>query len=427
MAGKATIIALSSGRLPAALAVVRASGPDALVLAAALAGPLPPPRHASLRRLVDPRTGETIDRGLVLAFPGPDSATGENLIEFHLHGGRAVVDALLDAATATPGVRLAEAGEFTRRALTNGRIDLVEADGLADLLAAETEWQRRAAQARAGGAVSEILEGWRRRLLDLSAMAEVAIDYADEEDGASPTDLVGPIEALAAEVRVAISAPRIESLRDGVRVVIAGPTNAGKSSLINALSNSDRAIVTPIAGTTRDSIEVAMAIDGLPVILVDTAGLRETDDPVEQIGVARARTEIDRADLILWLDREGADDFGEDHRIVNIHAKSDLGPAPPGMLGVSSLSGDGVVELLALVHRRAEAIVPSPRDLALTRREAELLGEIVTALGNAAVNDDPILAAEELRGARLALDRITGRAGVEDLLDALFSRFCVGK
>lgn len=418
-----TIVALSSGRPPAAIAVVRTSGPAALEAAVGLAGRLPEQRHASLRRLVDPRDGSLIDEALLLRFDAPDSATGENIIEYQCHGGRATVDALIGALLSVPGIRMAEPGEFTRRALGNGRIDLTEAEGLSELLMAETELQRRSAIARAGGALRKRLDGWRDRLLALAAQAEVAIDYADEEDGSAAPNLGDPIERLAAEIADLVEAPRVEPLRDGIRVVVAGPPNAGKSSLVNALAQSEKAIVTHIAGTTRDVIEVPMAIDGIPFVIVDTAGLRDSDDVVEAIGVGRAKDEVERADLLLWL---GSDDPVQHPGLIQVAAKADLGVSGEG-LAVSAVSGQGLKELTRTLVSRASQLLPKADELALDRRQHELLLEAHEALKRGALLAEPVLVAEELRNARLAIDRIAGRAGVEDLLDALFGRFCLGK
>ena len=422
-AGGDTIVALSSGRPPAAIAVVRTSGPSALEAAEQLSGSLPEPRKAALRRLTDPRDGREIDESLILRFDAPNSTTGENIVEYQCHGGRATVDALIGALLSIPGIRMAEPGEFTRRALANGRIDLTEAEGLAELLLAETELQRRSAMARAGGALRKRLDGWRDRLLGLAAQAEVAIDYGDEEDGAAAPDLKRPIEQLAADMAELVEAPRVEPLRDGIRVVVAGPPNAGKSSLVNALAQSEKAIVTHIAGTTRDVIEVPIAIDGIPFVLVDTAGLRESDDVVEAIGVGRARTEAERADLLLWL---GTDELPGHHGLIHIAAKADLGAVGDGM-AVSVVSGQGMSELMRTLVERARLLLPKADELALDRRQHDLLVEAHEALERAARPEDPVLVAEELRNARLAIDRISGRAGVEDLLDALFGRFCLGK
>jgi tRNA modification GTPase len=419
-----TIVAHSSGRPPAAIAVIRLSGPAAKTAAEGLIGPLPPERHAALRGLSDPRDGSLIDQALVVRFDGPRTATGEDVVEFHCHGGRATIEALIDSLLAQPGVRLAEAGEFTRRALANGRIDLTEAEGLADLLTAETELQRRSAMARAGGKLRAGLDDWRERLLNLSARAEVAIDYADEEDGAADAELAPDMRRLSVEMAALVAAPRVEPLRDGIRVVVAGPPNAGKSSLVNALAQSERAIVTHIPGTTRDVIEVSIAIEGIPFVLVDTAGLRESDDVVEAIGIERARSEVDRADLLLWLGR----DQPPAHRgLIPVAAKADLGQSDTTRLPVSAVTGEGVAELSRTLVERAKSLLPKGDELALDRRQHELLAEACVALERAAHLTDPLLIAEELRTARAAIDRISGRAGVEELLDALFGRFCLGK
>ena len=421
----ATIVALSSGRPPAAIAIVRTSGPQAFAAAEMLAGPLPQARQAVLRKLVNARDGSLIDQALVVRFDAPHSATGENIVEYHCHGGRATVDALINALLAQPGMRLAEPGEFTRRALASGRIDLTEAEGLADLLAAETELQRRSAMARAGGALRTRLDGWRERLLALSARAEVAIDYADEEDGSGDAEMRPELCGLADEIAQLVAAPRVEPLRDGIRVTVAGPPNAGKSSLINALAQSERAIVTPIAGTTRDVIEVPVAIGGVPFVLVDTAGLRDSGDVVESIGIKRAMVEVERADLLLWLGPE--EDLPDHPGLILIDAKADLGEGRGRGLPVSALTGEGLGNLVAELVRRADALLPKGDELALDRRQHDLVSEAQQALARAAELSDPVLIAEELRLARLAVDRISGRARVEDLLDALFGRFCLGK
>ena len=419
-----TIVALSSGRPPAAIAVVRTSGPAAFEAAQAVAGALPDPRQAALRRLADPRDGSLIDEALVLRFDAPNSSTGENIVEYQCHGGRATVDALISVLLDQPGVRLAEPGEFTRRALTNGRIDLTEAEGLADLLMAETELQRRSAMARAGGALRKRLDDWRERLLGLAAQAEVAIDYADEAEGAAAPRLAAGIGQLAVEMEALVTAPRVEPLRDGIRVVVAGPPNAGKSSLVNALAQSEKAIVTHIAGTTRDVIEVPIAIDGIPFLLVDTAGLRESEDIVEALGVERARSESERADILLWLGERN--DAPEHQGLIQVGAKADLAPANDG-LPVSSVTGQGLAALTQLLLDRARALLPKGDELALDRRQHELLADAESALQRASRLDDFVLVAEELRVARVAIDQISGRAGVEALLDALFGRFCLGK
>ena len=277
--------------------------------------------------------------------------------------------------------------------------------------------------ARAGGALRKRLDDWRDRLLGLAAEAEVAIDYADEEDGAAAPDLKPPLNQLAAEMAALVEAPRVEPLREGVRVVVAGPPNAGKSSLVNALAQSDRAIVTHIAGTTRDVIEVPIAIEGIPFVLVDTAGLRESDDMVEAIGVDRARGEAKRADLLLWL---GTDEPPDHDGLVRIAAKADLEARGEG-LAVSAVTGQGLAELMRVLVERARSLLPKADELALDRRQHDLLDGARRALERASGLRDPVLVAEELRNARQAIDRISGRAGVEELLDALFGRFCLGK
>lgn len=419
-----TIVALSSGRPPAAIAIVRTSGPSSFSAVEAMAGKLPLARQAALCRLKDPKVGSLIDEALVLRFDAPNSSTGENIVEYQCHGGRATVDALITALLEQPGFRLAEPGEFTRRALANGRIDLTEAEGLSDLLMAETELQRRSAMARAGGALRKQLDGWRDELLALSARAEVAIDYSDEEDGAAAADLVPDILRLASAMGQLVDAPRIEPLRDGVRVVVAGPPNAGKSSLVNALAQSEKAIVTHIAGTTRDVIEVPVAIDGVPFVLVDTAGLRDSEDVVESIGIDRARSEAEQSDILLWLGSPG--DAPQHAGLIRIVAKADLGKSGDGLL-VSSVTGSGLADLTRALIEQARHMLPQGDQLALDRRQNDLLAEAHQALNRASSLNDPVLIAEELRSARLAVDRISGRAGVEDLLDALFGRFCLGK
>ncbi len=419
-----TIVALSSGTLPAAIAVVRTSGPDAFAAAAALAGPLPDERRASLRRLKSPQHGTTIDDALVIAFPGPNTATGEDIVEYQCHGSKAVVAALIDALVAQPGIRRAEPGEFTRRALSNSRIDLTQAEGLAELVEAESEAQRKSAFLRADGAIRRLIEQWRDSVLTLSAEAEVAIDYADEDDGQISYNPSTRATELASSMRQLLACPRVERLRDGVRIVVAGPPNAGKSSLVNALAGEQRAIVTAIPGTTRDLIEVPLIIDGLPIVLVDTAGLRTSQDEVEAIGIGLAQREIERADILMWL---GESAECPAHPLsLQVATKSDLRTGSAG-LPTSTVTGEGLSLLQAKLAELAVQIIPTGDQPALTRREAALVTECAEALEAVAMLDDPLLAAERLRGARIALDQISGLAGVEQLLDALFGRFCLGK
>jgi len=423
-----TIFALSSGSPPAAISIVRISGPAAHRAGEALAGRLPPAREAAVRELRDPRTGLLLDEALVLRFDSPASSTGEDVAELHCHGGRAVVDAVLAALAGLEGLREAQPGEFTRRAFENGRIDLTEAEGLADLIEAETESQRRAALLMAEGGFAKQIAAWQQRLLELSARAEAAIDYVDEDSVDSDSSLSRDCGALANELAVWLERPRAEPLKEGVRVVIAGSPNAGKSSLLNAIAGYERAIVTDMPGTTRDHIEVPLALSGVPIRLIDTAGLRESGELVEAIGVERAKRLIDVADILVWL---GQADSAPDHpRLIRVHAKSDLpdrrnGPATS--IAVSSVTGEGLPQLLDAIVARATRLLPVEGEFALNRRQADCLSDARTALQAAEKTDDLVIIAESLRAARAAFDRLTGRAGVEDLLDALFGRFCLGK
>jgi tRNA modification GTPase len=422
-----TIFALSSGRPPAAVSIIRVSGPAAHDAGRRMAGMLPEARTAAVRELRHPMSGEVLDQALVLRFDSPASATGEDIVEFQCHGGRAVVDSLLSALGSVEGLRQAQPGEFTRRAFENGRIDLTEAEGLADLIEAETESQRKAALAMAEGGLRKQIDLWRQQVLDLSARAERAIDY-DEDDLGSDPELTQGCTRLAGELQQWLDRPRVERLKDGVRVVVAGPPNAGKSSLINAISGSERAIVTDIPGTTRDHIDVPVALSGIPILLTDTAGLRETEDAVESIGVARASSLVEAADVLLWLG--GADDAPKHPRLIKVHAQADRperAAAPQGTLPTSAVNGLGVASLLERVAELARQVLPDEGAVALNRRQAELLDEAARALRDAAGAIDLVIAAEQLRQARGAFDRLSGRAGVEDLLDTLFGRFCLGK
>jgi len=420
-----TIFALSSGRPPAAVAVIRISGPGAHEAGAQIAGDLPVTRTAAVRELRHPATNELLDEALVLRFAGPASATGEDIVEFQCHGGRAVIDGVLAALASLEGLRGAEPGEFTRRAFESGRIDLTEAEGLADLLEAETESQRKAALALAEGGLSKQISTWQEELLALSARAERAIDY-DEDDSALDPALVRDCAALEAELRDWLARPRAEPLKDGVRVVVAGPPNAGKSSLVNTLAGQERAIVTAIPGTTRDHIEVPLAVAGMPVLLTDTAGLRETSDEVEAIGVARAEALAEAADVLVWLGEPEAAPIHS--RLLKVHAKADIsGPPPAQSIAVSAVTGQGITELLERVGALASSLFPAEDAILLNRRQASHIGEAAEALRSATRSSDLVVIAECLRAARGAFDRLTGRAGVEDVLDAIFSRFCLGK
>jgi len=422
-----TIFALSSGRPPAAVSLIRVSGPAAHDAGRQIAGSLPEPRVAAVRELRKPSSGELLDQALVLRFDSPASSTGEHIVEFHCHGGRAVVDAVLAALGGLDGLREAQPGEFTRRAFENGRIDLTEAEGLADLIEAETESQRKAALAVAEGGLRLQIGRWLDRLLGLSAEVERAIDY-DEDEESVDSGVVRDCAALAAELRQWLERPRAEPLKQGIRVVAAGPPNSGKSSLINAIAGEERAIVTDIPGTTRDHIEVPLALGGVPVVLTDTAGLRESSDAIEVIGVARATALMEAADVLLWL---GDPSEAPEHPLlIKVHAKADLprrASAPNGSIAVSAVSGEGLKPLLEEIAGFAEMLLPTEGAIALNRRQAKHIGEAADALGGAAEARDLVILAEQLRLARAAFDRLTGRAGVEDVLDALFSRFCLGK
>jgi tRNA modification GTPase len=420
-----TIFALSSGRPPAAISVIRVSGPVAHAAGEQIAGSLPEARTAAVRELRHPDSGDVLDEALVLRFDGPASSTGEDIVEFQCHGGRAVVDSVLSAIGSIKGLREARPGEFTRRAFENGRIDLTEAEGLADLVEAETESQRKAALALAEGGLRKQIESWQQTLLGLSAQAERAIDY-DEEDEAIDPALVASCAEFGAELQSWLDRPRIEPLKDGVRVVVAGPPNAGKSSLLNAIAGQERAIVTDVPGTTRDHIEVPLSLAGIPILLTDTAGLRETTDEVEAIGVGNARRLVDGADILLWLGEPG--EAPGHPQVIRVHSKADVRElAPEESRAVSSVTGQGIAALLGEVAERAKALLPAEHAIALNRRQAMHLGDASDALAQAAVAKDPVLLAEDLRVARGAFDRLTGRAGVEDVLDALFGRFCLGK
>jgi len=424
-----TIFALSSGAPPAGIAVIRLSGPQAGPALETLARRMPPPRRATLMLLRDARDGAPLDRALVLWFPGPATASGEDMAELHCHGGRAVIAGVEAALAALPGLRRAEPGEFTRRAFENGRMDLNAVEGLSDLLAAETQQQRRAALMMAEGHFSRRIDGWRHRLLDLSAMAEAALDFSDEDDvpDAQIEHRIGAgIGALAEDVAAVLSAPSAERLRDGVRVVLAGPPNAGKSTLLNALVGREAAIVSPIAGTTRDRIEVPAAIGGVAFLFTDTAGLRdETSDSIEEIGIDRARAAVAGADVLLWLGRP-EDAPREDAMLIAAQCDHVDHAGHPG-LAVSARTGEGMERLVAALLDRAASLLPGEGDYALHARQREGAANLHRHLGAAAQTGDLLIQAEELRQARHAIDALTGHAGTEDMLDRLFSGFCIGK
>ena len=418
-----TIYALSSGAPPAGIGVIRISGPLAGEALSRMANGLPPPRSPRLRIL---RNGEgaALDQALVMWFAGPNTATGEDLAEIHCHGGRAVVAALLAALSSIDGLREAEPGEFTRRAFSNGRIDLAEAEGLADLLSAETELQRRGALLAAGGDLSRRIEGWRDRVLGLAASIEAVIDFADEDDVSLPASFSRELDELIGEIRAASQRPATERLRDGIRVVLAGPPNAGKSSLFNALLSDDAAIVTSEAGTTRDVLERPVSIGGVPLVLVDTAGMRDSGaGAIEEMGIERARKEVANGHIVLWL---GApDDLPAG--AIQISAKSDLRAGQSEGLEVSAVTGFGLSELTDMLVEKAREILPPVDQIAFNRRQREWAQTAAQSLEDVDTHSDLLIAAENLRAARRALDRLVGRDSTEEMLDALFGRFCIGK
>jgi tRNA modification GTPase len=456
-----TIFALSSGRPPAAIAVVRISGPRARFALETIAGRVPEPRRAMLARLRSPENGDIIDEGLVLWFPAPSSETGEDVVELQIHGGYAVVAALLGALGRIEGLRPAEAGEFARRAFENGKLDLTAAEGLADLIGAETEAQRRQAYRQLKGLIGDRAEAWRVRLIEALALVEARIDFPDEGD--VPEDLMTPafviVRGLADEIAAALAqAGHGERLREGLTVAIAGPPNAGKSTLLNRIARREAAIVSPYAGTTRDVIEVHLELDGYPVTLLDTAGIHESEDPVEQEGVRRARERAASADLVLWIvDRNGStergDKSGENRRggeswlvrnkvdlaVNRGDIRNESGDINENIFikeyrftfSVSANTGLGVDGLVSALGRFAKAYFAEGEAgiISRTRHRYALEmthGALQRALAVGPTGRDDIVA-EELRSAATALGRLTGRVDVEDILDAIFRDFCIGK
>ena len=455
MSERSTIFALSSGRPPAAIAVVRVSGARAGDALKALIGRVPEPRKAALARVRDPEGGEVIDEALALWFPAPHSETGEDVAELQLHGGYAVIAAVLDALGALDGCRMAEPGEFTRRAFENGQLDLTEVEGLADLIAAETPAQRRQAYRQLKGLIGDRAEAWRQRLIEALALVEARIDFSDEAD--VPENLVEPALSAARELRDEIAASladggRGERLREGLVVAIAGPPNAGKSTLLNRVARREAAIVSPFPGTTRDVIEVHLDLAGHPVTLLDTAGVRDSNDPIEREGVRRARARSAMADLVLWVtdasvDGGSAGDAAEQmpgSEIWWLRNKIDLALETCGSRGesypknginhsftISASTGVGTDGLIDALAAFSKAFFAATETTLVTRaRHRRALQETVAALERALAQGGDgreELIAEELRSAAMILGRLTGRVDVEDILDVIFRDFCIGK
>ena len=421
-----TIFAVASGAGQAAIAVMRLSGPASRAMLAALCGRVPAPRRASFRRLRNAE-GAELDQGMVVWLPGPGSYTGEDAAELYLHGGRAVLTGVADALVAL-GARPAEPGEFTRRAFLNGRMDLTEAEAVHDLVAAETEAQRRQALRQLDGALGNLYGGWADRLRLLLAHQEALIDFSDED---LPPEVeavvVAELDALRGEVAAHLNdGRRGERLREGLVFAVTGRPNVGKSSLVNTLAERDVAIVSAIPGTTRDALETRVVLGGVPVTLVDTAGLRDAADEIEAEGVRRARARAAAADLVIGVSEAGGPAETGDVPVAN---KVDLGgTVPSGAIGVSALTGDGLGTLRARLAEAARSLTESAGPPPLTQaRHRAALQEASARLAGAQTADLPELRAEDLRLALRALGRITGSVGVEDILDTLFARFCIGK
>lgn len=432
-----TIFALSSGRLPSGVAVVRASGPQVRFVIETIIGAQIEPRHAYYK-IFRSRNGEPIDRGLALFFPGPNSFTGEDCVEFHLHGGIAVVEKLLQELGELPGCRIAEAGEFTRRGFANGKMDLTIAEGLADLIAAETEGQRRLALQVASGAQRQLYTEWRAQLIRARAFIEAELDFADESDvpGSVAEQVWASLKTLQHDIQQHIEGgKRAAMLRDGLHVVIAGAPNAGKSSLLNFLAGREVAIISDEAGTTRDLLEVKLDLGGIPVYVTDTAGLRETASAVEKIGIERARERASEADLVLLLEDMSNPlpaVLEADVDVWRIGTKADLKSERSGSwrYRISTRTGEGLDELLQALQGFAEARIGQINDAVPTRqRHINLLRSTITEIETAIGREDlPLeLRAENMRRASHFLGRITGDVDVEEILDVIFSQFCIGK
>jgi tRNA modification GTPase len=428
-----TIYALASGRGRAGVAVIRVSGADAdNALTALTRAELPIERQASVRTLFSTTNGVTIDWSLVLRFSGPRSYTGENIVEFHVHGGQAVVSALLGELNALPGFRLAEPGEFTRRAVENGRLDIMQAEAIADLVEAETEAQHRQAVNQYQGGLSQLYDGWRSRLIRSAAWIEATIDFPDEE---IPDDVLRTSRDEIAAIRGEIQAHlddgrRGEILRDGFHIAVIGPPNAGKSSLVNALAQRDVAIVSDIPGTTRDVLEVRLNLKGYPVILSDTAGLRDARDPIEEEGIRRAHARAAAADLrLLVLDGLAGPEPGL-HGDIEIRSKADLvrDRGADGRLWISAKTGDGMPQLIDIIAKSAESRMDRGGSPALSRaRHRVAVEKAGNHLQYAFQTSAPELVAEHLRLALREIGRLTGRVDLDEVLDVVFRDFCLGK
>jgi tRNA modification GTPase len=431
-----TIFATASGYGRAAVCLIRISGRQSRFILETLAGSVPAPRRAVVRVLREPGTGELLDQALVLWMPSPGSFTGEDQAELHIHGGLATRAAVLRALGSLKECRPAEAGEFTRRAFLNGRMDLSQVEGLADVIDAETEAQRRQAMRQLEGRLGQATERWREDILQVLALLEASLDFSDEGDVPADleADILRRLGAIERDLAGVLANRSGERLREGLSVVLAGPPNAGKSTLLNALARRDVAIVSPVAGTTRDVIEVHCDLGGLPVIVADTAGLRESADAVEQEGVARARARAQDADLVLWLiPPEGPEaEAPPARRLLRVGTKADLGGRREGCdLLVSAASGEGIPELIERLAAEAQAALGGGDAVVTRERHRKALERaysgVVGAREMLATGGPLELAAEEVRLASRAVGEITGRVDVEHVLDRLFSSFCIGK
>lgn len=425
-----TIFALASARGKAGVAVIRVSGHAAFEAARDLTGPLPSSRKAGLRRVSD-RQGRVLDEALVLTFPGPGSFTGEDVVEFHLHGSIATIASVLSVLGDMPGLRLAEPGEFTRRALENERLDLAQVEGLSDLVEAETEAQRIQALRVFSGALGERAEAWRSHLIRAAALLEATIDFADEDVpvDVSP-EVLSLIDLVAADLIAEEKGSKTaERIRHGFEVAIVGPPNAGKSTLLNALAGREAAITSDLAGTTRDVIEVRMDLAGLPVTVLDTAGLRETDDRIEGIGIERAIERAKLADLRVFLDTGSPLMLSPRAGDIVARAKSDTGHGAE--FGVSGKTGAGIEALIARITKELQERA-SGAGLAIRERHRISIATAISALSTARIDveageDRAEIAAENLRTAIRALESLVGRVDVEAVLDEIFASFCLGK